>query len=411
MLASHRANPLPPSLTGGSLALVSLALLLLACVVGPEDASARMAPEARADAVTDDPDADQPVVTDHAIVRGMTISCPGVGELWGSDDMVASMRTLRDLGVNWIAIHPYAGINADGTVSTGRRGRDMYDDPTWLVRPIREAHALGLKIMIKPHIAYWGSPFSWRGEIEFETDEQWDRFFTTYTAWITRVAELTRDADAFVVGTELDRTVRFDDRWRAIIRQIRATTPAPLTYAANWDSYERVRFWDDLDVIGVQGYFPLVNHTNVPAVEELEAGWADLARRLDAYADRYHRKVLFAELGYDRSVTAASRPWEGRNGGENAAEIQRRCMTIALAALERHDDTFVGAFLWKWFPGERQRGDFIMSTPAMQRIIGDAWRTRVSQRSDQPPAAPPVAPPAVDADAPAGSRNATVRRP
>ena len=22
--------------------------------------------------------------------------------------------------------------------------------------------------MIKPHLAYWGSPFKWRGEIEFE---------------------------------------------------------------------------------------------------------------------------------------------------------------------------------------------------------------------------------------------------
>ena len=89
----------------------------------------------------------------YAEVRGMTISCHGIGLEWGTDEMVRTMAELRDLGVNWIAIHPYAGIGRDGTVGGGRLDR-LYADPTWLTRPIAEAHRLGLKIMIKPHIAY-----------------------------------------------------------------------------------------------------------------------------------------------------------------------------------------------------------------------------------------------------------------
>ena len=53
--------------------------------------------------------------------------------------------------------------------------------------------------MIKPHLAYWGSPFRWRGDIVFETDAQWRRFFSEYEGWVTRAAEVCADADAFVV--------------------------------------------------------------------------------------------------------------------------------------------------------------------------------------------------------------------
>ena len=123
-------------------------------------------------------------------IQGMTVSCHGSGQVWGTDAMIDCMAELKEMGVNWIAIHPYGSIRADGTsgVADPRRNR-MYEDTSWLTRPIAEAHKLGLKIMIKPHIAYWGSKFAWRGTIKFETEEEWDRFFDTYEAWITMVAD------------------------------------------------------------------------------------------------------------------------------------------------------------------------------------------------------------------------------
>jgi hypothetical protein len=307
----------------------------------------------------------------HQRVRGMTISCHGSGQSWGSDEMVASMAELRAMGVNWIAIHPYGGIDNDGTIGDPHQSR-MYADPTWLRRPIEEAHRLGMKIMIKPHIAYWGSHFSWRGEIAFKSAEEWDHFFETYTAWILRVAEITHDADAFVVGTELDKTVHREREWRDIIAKIREHTDAPLTYAANWDSYERVPFWDALDVIGVQAYFPLVDHDGLPTDEELDRGWSRVMDQLHAFSTRFGKKILLAELGYNDSADAAVRPWEYRRGGENAELIQQRCLRASLRAVE-HDDTVVGAFLWKWFPGGSTRGNFLKSTPAMRAVIRETW--------------------------------------
>ena len=322
-------------------------------------------------APTRKPIEDRAIADPYAVVRGMTISCHGAGQSWGTDAMVETMAELKAMGLNWVTIHPYAGIRGDGTVG-GSRLRGLYADPTWLTRPIQEAHRLGLKIMIKPHIAYWGSPFSWRGAITFTTDEQWRRFFDTYEQWITMVASLSAEADAFVVGTELDQTIQYEAQWRRIIAAVREQTVAPLTYSANWDQFERIMFWDALDVIGIQSYFPLVDHERLPEPGELAAAWARLLDHQDAISGAHNRKIVLAELGYNRTSTAAVRPWESGQGGDRAEEVQRQCLTAALSAIDQ-SDVVVGAFLWKWFPGETRRGNFLMSTPAMREVINAQW--------------------------------------
>lgn len=303
----------------------------------------------------------------------MTISCHDSGLSWGGDATVETMRELKALGVNWVAIHPYARIGADGQVG-GAGTERMYADSRWLTRPIEEAHKLDLKIMIKPHLAYWGSPFAWRGDIRFDSAERWERFFDDYERWIVTVARLTRDADAFVVGTELEQTASHEQRWRRIIAAVREQTRAPLTYSAGWDRYEWVPFWDALDVIGIQGYFPLVDHERPPTDDELRAGWRSVLGRLEDFAARYGKRVVFGELGYNRSSLAALRPWEYAQGGEHAEEIQQDCLRVALESIAA-SDSVAGSFLWKWFPGEdRGRGNFLKSTPAMRAVIGEAWR-------------------------------------
>jgi len=306
-------------------------------------------------------------------VRGMTVSTPTAGQEWGSETMVRTLEILRDLGVNWVAIHPYGGVRADGTV--GRSRIDvLYDDPTWLTGAIASAHRLGLKILIKPHLAYWGTRFSWRGEIAFDDDASWERFFTTYEDWISKVARLSREADAFVVGTELDRTVSREEEWRHVIAAVRRETDVPLTYCAGWDRYRDVPFWDALDVVGIQAYFPVVDHEGDPAPEEIREGWSRIVAELEEFSRRQGRRIVFGELGYNRSMDAAYRPWAYQQDRDpRALELQRQCLDTALHALGG-SDAIVGAFLWKWFPGEYPHGNFLLSTPEMREVIARNWR-------------------------------------
>ena len=326
-----------------------------------------------------DPD---PGLDPHRIVRGMTVSCQTWGWEWGSDDMPGTMDELQSLGVNWIAIHPYGRVHRDGTVSW----RHDYADADWLTRPISEAHRRGLKILIKPHLATWGGGFGWAGEVAFDTPERWQRFFATYQEWLVALMTAAKEADAFCVGTELDSTVAHQGEWRRMILAVRQVVGArPVTYAANWDAYQRVPFWDALDVISVHGYFPLSQDPATPSDAALAAAARGWVLRLEALGRAWGRKVVLGELGYDISPLAAQRPWEpGRVSRRQRTDplataanvrLQARCLAASLTAIQR-SDVVVGAFLWKWFPGgqERSRGEnFLMSTPAMRSVIARHW--------------------------------------
>jgi hypothetical protein len=286
---------------------------------------------------------------DLRTVHGVTISCQTWGREWAFPGFADELDRLAALGVNWVAIHPYARIGADGSVGT-RRPVDPQAPPDWLAGPIEAAHARGMALLVKPHLAYWGSPFSWRGEIAFEDPAVRERFWSTYSSWIADLAAATHDADGFVVGTELDAMLDGDAdmRWRALIASVRARTPAHLTYAANWDRYLDVSFWGDLDVIGVQAYFPLVRgEHDARDVPSLVRGLAQHLPGLRLLHERTGKPVVFTELGYDASPEAALRPWERATRG-SVADFgqQERCLEAALTCIAAERSWLRGAFLW-----------------------------------------------------------------
>lgn len=312
----------------------------------------------------------------HMHVRGMTISCQTWGREWGTDGFCRELDELKALGANWVAIHPYASIRAGGELRW--RDFDPADPPQWLARPIEEAHRRGMCILIKPHLAYWGSSFRWRGDVDFEQPEELDRFFASYREWICKVAEATRGADAFCVMTELDRLTEHEDRWREVIAAVRGATDAHLTLASNWSDYSRIAFWDALDVIGVQAYFPLSGSRD-PDEAALKAGWKKALVDLQDLVQRTGKPAVFTELGYDCSLDAAARPWEsarhrsGEGDPQMAAAVQRRCLKVALEVLEAEKSWLRGAFLWKWFVGEAPGEDFVVDRPPVRAVLEEIW--------------------------------------
>ena len=185
------------------------------------------------------------------------------------------------------------------------------------------------------------------------------------------------------MGTELDRLLD-EERWRALVRRVRAVTDARLTYAANWDTFEDVPFWDALDAVGIQAYFPLVDEADegeAVDVARLERGWVDVLDDLRALHRSTGKPVVFTELGYTFSPYAASRPWEDapRGGSEDEAQaraLQERCLRVGLRVLDRERAWLRGAFLWKWFVGEPHYGDadFHLDTPRLREALREEWR-------------------------------------
>lgn len=313
----------------------------------------------------------RPGPADGLLVRGVTISCQTWGREWGTDGFAQELDELAALGANWIAIHPYARVRADGEVSW----RPLEPVPDWLARPLAAVRARGQLLMVKPHLAYWGSPFRWRGDVDFADPDERARFWRDYRRWIVELARATRGADAFVVGTELDRLLADEREWRELIAAVRAETGARLTYAANWSDVGRVPFWDALDAIGVQAYYPLCED-ELPARAELERGWERVLGELRALHERSGKPVVFTELGYDRSRLAAAQPWgppPAPPDDADAAAAQVLCLEVALAVIAREREWLRGAFLWKWFVGEAPGEDFVLDAPAMRAVLRAAW--------------------------------------
>ncbi len=317
-----------------------------------------------------------------AEVRGITLSTHRGGQEWGSVEAIRPAFTaMREIGAGWVAIHPYASVTREGEVRFRPIPAD--DPPAYLAVPIREAHALGLRILIKPHLAYWRSGFGWRGEIEFDDDEAWRRFFAGYGEWIRQLAAATRAADGLVVGTELERTISHEDAWRALIAQVRERTAVPLTYGANWDGYTRVPFWDALDAIGIQAYFPLAEEATLDP-GTIRDGWSRVMQEMHSFSVKLGRPILFTELGYSRSFRAAVEPWAHDTDGVEAEETQRTCMRIALESI-RDEPSVVGAFLWKWFPEPHPVGrNFRLATPEMKQVIRSSWPLSIEPQATTP---------------------------
>jgi len=308
--------------------------------------------------------------TPFMFIRGMVVSCPRAGEIWGSEAMRTSLRTLKTLGVEWVAIHPYAWVRRDGELRFTPAAETKYLD-----RAVQIATEADVRLFWKPHLGYWGS-FEWRGAIEFGDDEAaWQRFFDGYRQFIVDQAAFAGRAGVpiFAVGVETDKTVHREQEWREIIRAVRAVYDGEITYAANWDRVEEIPFWDAVDWIGVHAYFPLSTEPT-PSLETIHGAWDRHLEQLANLSKRHGDKpVLLAEIGYNRSPAAAQEPWDYEvDDTPSTRALRRRLMEVALIRAEA-DPVVGGMFWWKWMPGTGRRRNFSMADEEARRTIEKAW--------------------------------------
>src|SRR5262249_28895385 len=142
--------------------------------------------------------------------------------------------------------------------------------------------------------------------------EHWRLWFDNYRRFILHYASVAQaeGMEVLCVGAELVSATRgHESEWRRLIAETRAIYHGRLTYAANWDrEFEQIKFWDALDYIGVQAYFPLAGGDH-PTLDDLKKGWAPHVEHLAALSRRFDRPVLFTEIGYASAPGAAARPW------------------------------------------------------------------------------------------------------
>ena len=106
-----------------------------------------------------------------------------------------------------------------------------------------------------------------------------------------------------------------DGQWAGLIAKVRDRYTGSLSYSANWDRFNKVRFWGLLDVISVSSWFN-VSDADEPAIEVIAARWQSIFEQLFAVAERWDRRVLLSEIGYPTLPWALERRWDYIPGSE-----------------------------------------------------------------------------------------------
>jgi hypothetical protein len=291
-----------------------------------------------------------------AALRGITIGPiessqhPGLG--YGSAASEALLDELVQLGANAVSITPFGRI---WSLSSTRIELDfewtVEHNRAAILRLARAAKARGLRVLLIPHL--WVETIGWRGEIDPGSAAGWATYQAQYRRFVLHWAEVAAaaDADIFSIGVECKSwSGRFGAYWLELIRDVRAVFPGQLTYSANWDEADNVLFWEQLDYVGINAFYPLASHN--------QASYAQYAEGAEAAVERAHtlgrlvgKPVLFVEIGYTTRPNAAVEPWLWPDIMQDV-QVDEWEQARALAALMGAAATkpwLAGVFVWRYY--------------------------------------------------------------
>lgn len=283
--------------------------------------------------------------------RGMSVYRMGRGNN-------SQIHNLLKTNIEWVSLFPYFyqkdELSKTVTVpdEVGKwTGRDSI-----FMNDIKALQSKGIHIMLKPHL--WMSD-GWRSNIKMNSKAEWDTWFESYKKNIlhyAKMAEVT-NVELFCIGTELRSSVENQpNQWRVLIKEIKEIYSGKLTYAANWDGeFNNIDFWDELDYIGVQAYFPLTLAKN-PGLETIKKGWNKHIKVLEDISITYNTPILFTEVGYRNDAYATVEPWEwGTIFTRLYTKKSDKTQQLAYQALFEklwNKEWFAGIYAWQWSSGD-----------------------------------------------------------
>lgn len=312
----------------------------------------------------------QPVVAVDSVQEGFAAPIWDDSE-YGEPAFIETLSDLAATGAEWVTLVPtwYQTAPESSVVYAERPGRTTTDEA--LIAAIEAARELGLELMLKPHVdvADGGS----RLGIDPTDRDQWFESYAEVIVGYARLAE-QHGVSQFVVGTELAGTSADTDDWRALIEQVREVYSGGVTYAANHDEYQDVQFWDALDFIGIDAYFPLADEPTSD-VAELRGAWDVIVGDLATFAETVDRSIVFTEVGYPSQEGAVTAPFNVDQSTVVSDEEQEAALSAMLGAVDGQA-WFGGFHWWMWFEEDSETEHDLGYTPEgkpAETVLRSRW--------------------------------------
>lgn len=337
-------------------------------------------------------------------IRGVTVgpieSSQQPGRGYGTEYTERLLDHLAGMGVNWISITPFGRIWSLSSTHISMDFEAPYENNRRALRTmVEQAHARGIRVLVIPHL--WVETTGWRGQIDPGSPEGWAAYQQSYhdfvLAWARDAAEV--NADALSIGVECKSwSGRFGAVWRTLITDVRAAFPGLLTYSANWDEADAVVFWDQLDLVGINAFYPLAEHNDASNAEYI-AGALRVAERVRDTAERLQMPILFVEVGYTTRANAAVEPWLWPDGMTNVRidEHEPARALDAMFSAFLPEEWFTGFFVWRYYANlddvsQEAWWGFSPHAKQTETLLADTfrrpWGVDMIRLGTEPPSAP-----------------------
>ncbi len=244
------------------------------------------------------------------------------------------------------------------------------DSPKWqqIVQTTQQAKALGFKVALLPIVLLKEAKTDeWRGKINPKNLEHW---FSSYTILMTQIAQLAEDekVELLFAGSEFSSLQKHELYWKDLIQHLRIQYSGMLSYSTNWDALTNTTFFEELDIIGVNGYFSLTTLNN-PKVGQLVKRWVSIQKKLLKKQQIINKPMLISEIGYASQNGNNKDPWNYLMSNEVDLQEQLDCFDAFNTVWLNHK-ALSGVFFYEWFGegGECDTGYTPRNKPALQAI-------------------------------------------
>ena len=316
-------------------------------------------------------------------VRGITLAPIEDSRLgavgYGTERCAQALFEIAEIGAEWVSLTPFGRMDDLEDTEILHDFEIPADLNEEMIRKTAsQARAVGLKVAVVPHIYVMSG--EWRGQIDPGGSEEWERWFDSYDEFAGRFAALAQEigADLFSIGVEFKSSTNFhEERWRTTIDKVRSLYSGPITYSANWDELDQVEFWDALDLIGVNAFWPLADRPG-DGFETMTEKAGDVADELEALAVFWNRPVAMVEFGVKSARDAALAPWEWPEHCRDLVYDEPYQAAAYRAVFEQIGSRpwFKGLFIWKYFSdpydiSQEERAGFSPKGKLAEDVLSD----------------------------------------
>jgi len=285
-------------------------------------------------------------ITEVSWSQGEYSSAPAVT---AEDDLAAAGGNWAGVLVTWYQ---------DNATSTTISAATFSPSDADVVAAITELHNQGLKVMLKPHVDALDG--SWRGTF-LPPPSGMNAWFSSFQSFILHWATIAQSngVEMLCFGTEYkDLSGANLANWTSTINLIRGIYSGKLTYAANatgaGDEFTSVVFWDQVDVIGLDAYFPLTNQSD-PTLAQLVSAWSNnkngenIVAAITNFKGAHPTKpLIFTEIGYRSLSGTNTAPWDFTMTGNIDGIEQQNCYEAMYEVWSQHPTVMTGNFWWAW---------------------------------------------------------------